>query len=60
PYPDVGAERVVMVDGDAVLVSVLGDDGAEAAFWSRGTAFASMLSTLLAEFTESVVPVDDS
>jgi sugar-specific transcriptional regulator TrmB len=60
PFPDVGAERVVMVDGDAVLVSVLGDDGAEAAFWSRGTGFASMLSTLLSEFTESVVPVDDS
>ena len=54
--PDVGAERVVMVDGNAVLVSVVGEDGEEAAFWSRGTAFASMLSTLLSEFTQSVVP----
>ncbi|WP_336037950.1 TrmB family transcriptional regulator [Halobacterium yunchengense] len=52
--PDVGAERVVMVDDGAVLVSVIGEDGEEAAFWSRGTAFASMLSTLLSEFTASV------
>ncbi|MFC3476764.1 TrmB family transcriptional regulator [Halobacterium litoreum] len=50
PTPEMGAARVVMADDDAVLVSVLGDDGAETAFWSRGTAFASMLSSLLGQF----------
>lgn len=60
PVPDVGAERVVMVDGDAVLVSVIGEDGEEAAFWSRGTRFASMLSTLLSEFTRGVMGDRDS
>jgi sugar-specific transcriptional regulator TrmB len=55
PTPDMGADRVVMADDDAVLVSVRGDDGAsETAFWSRDTAFASMLSTLLGEFVASV------
>lgn len=50
PTPDMGAERVLMVDDDTVLVSVVGDEGAETAFWSSGTAFASMLTTLLDEF----------
>jgi len=55
PTPDMGADRVVMADDDAVLVSVRGDDGAgETAFWSRDTAFAAMLSTLLGEFVASV------
>jgi len=54
PTPDMGAERVVMADDDAVLVSVGGDDGSETAFWSRDTAFATMLSSLLGEFVASV------
>lgn len=59
PTPDMGADRVVMADDDAVLVSVRGDDGAaETAFWSRDTAFAAMLSTLLGEFVASVAGDD--
>ena len=54
PTPDMGAERVVMADDDAVLVSVGGDDGSETAFWSRGTGFAAMLSSLLGEFVATV------
>ena len=54
PTPEMGAERVVMADDDAVLVSVGGDDGSETAFWSRDTAFAAMLSSLLGEFVASV------
>lgn len=54
PTPDMGAERVVMADDDAVLVSVGGDDGSETAFWSRDTAFAAMLSSLLGEFVATV------
>jgi len=54
PMPDMGAERVVMVDDDAVLVSVGADDGSETAFWSRDTAFAAMLSSLLGEFVATV------
>jgi sugar-specific transcriptional regulator TrmB len=54
PTPDMGADRVVMADDDAVLVSVRGDDGSETAFWSRNTAFASMLTSLLGEFVASV------
>ncbi|WP_232688794.1 TrmB family transcriptional regulator [Halobacterium zhouii] len=50
PKPEMGAARVLMVDDDTVLVSVVGDDGAETAFWSSNTAFASMLTTLLDEF----------
>jgi len=53
PTPDMGAERVLMVDDDAVLVSV-GDDGSETAFWSRDTGFAAMLSSLLGEFVATV------
>jgi len=54
PTPDMGAERVVMADDDAVLVSVGSEDGSETAFWSRDTAFAAMLSSLLGEFVASV------
>jgi len=54
PKPDMGAERVVMVDDTAVLVSVASDDGAETAFWSRDTGFAAMLSSLLGEFVADV------
>ena len=50
PKPEMGAARVVMVDDDTVLVSVVGDEGTETAFWSGGTAFASMLTTLLNQF----------
>ncbi|GAA0281349.1 TrmB family transcriptional regulator [Halobacterium noricense] len=54
PTPDMGAERVVMVDDAAVLISVAGDDGTETAFWSRDTGFAGMLSSLLGEFVADV------
>ncbi|NIC00522.1 TrmB family transcriptional regulator [Halobacterium sp. R2-5] len=54
PTPDMGAERVVMVDDVAVLISVAGDDGTETAFWSRETGFAGMLSSLLEEFVADV------
>jgi hypothetical protein len=54
PTPDMGAERVVMVDDTAVLISVAGDDGTETAFWSRDTGFAGMLSSLLEEFVADV------
>ena len=50
PKPEMGAARVLMVDADTVLVSVVGDEGTETAFWSGGTAFASMLTTLLNQF----------
>ncbi|SEV86992.1 TrmB family transcriptional regulator [Halobacterium jilantaiense] len=52
--PEMGTERVVMADDDAVLVSVGADDGSETAFWSRDTAFATMLSSLLGEFVATV------
>lgn len=59
PTPDMGTDRVVMADDDAVLVSVRGDDGAtETAFWSRDTAFATMLSTLLEEFVAGIAGDD--
>ncbi|MGB9965292.1 TrmB family transcriptional regulator [Halobacterium hubeiense] len=54
PTPDMGAERVVMVDDSAVLLSVASDDGTESAFWSRDTGFAAMLSSLLGEFVADV------
>ena len=54
PTPEMGAERVVMADRDAVLISVESDDGTETAFWSRDTAFAGMLSSLLGEFVADV------
>jgi sugar-specific transcriptional regulator TrmB len=54
PTPDMGADRVVMADDDAVLVSVRGDDASETAFWSRDTGFAAMLSSLLGEFVSTV------
>jgi sugar-specific transcriptional regulator TrmB len=50
--PELATGRVLNVDGDAVLISVEGE--AEAAFWSRDTAFASMLSTLLDEFAANI------
>jgi sugar-specific transcriptional regulator TrmB len=52
PTPDMGAARVVNADENAVLVSVPGDE--ETAFWSRDTAFAAMLSTLLSAFVADV------
>jgi sugar-specific transcriptional regulator TrmB len=55
PKPEIGATRVLMVDDDTVLVSIVGDEGAETAFWSGGTAFASMLTTLLSEFVADAV-----
>lgn len=50
--PEIATGRVLDVDGEAVLISVEGEQ--EAAFWSRDTTFASMLSTLLAEFAANV------
>jgi sugar-specific transcriptional regulator TrmB len=50
--PEMRTGRVLMADREAVLISVRGDT--EAAFWSRDTGFATMLSTLLEEFTANV------
>ncbi len=51
--------RLLVVDGDAVLLSVLAENGAEregeeAAIWSEGTGLATVLATILANlFDES-------
>jgi sugar-specific transcriptional regulator TrmB len=50
--PEMGTGRVLTADDEAVLISVEGEQ--EAAFWSRDTAFASMLSTLLAGFASDM------
>jgi sugar-specific transcriptional regulator TrmB len=50
--PELATGRVLNADDEAVLISVEGDQ--EAAFWSRDTAFASMLATLLTEFAANM------
>lgn len=50
--PEMGTGRVLTADDEAVLISVEGEQ--EAAFWSRDTAFASMLSTLLTGFASDM------
>ncbi|WP_373189293.1 TrmB family transcriptional regulator [Halolamina sp.] len=52
--PEVGVGRVLVVDGDTVLLSVLpsseiGDASTESAFWSDGTGFATILAGLVRE-----------
>ncbi|WP_265108160.1 TrmB family transcriptional regulator [Halosolutus halophilus] len=39
--------RIVIVDDDAVLLSVIDDDGSETAIWSSGSLFASVLVQLI-------------
>lgn len=57
--PDTGSARVVLVDDDTMLLGVYSTTGgagepSEVAFWSSGTAFASVLGGFLREwFTES-------
>jgi sugar-specific transcriptional regulator TrmB len=53
--PDAGGARVLLADGETMLLSVYSgasvDDGREeVAFWSSGTAFASVLGGFLAEW----------
>lgn len=52
--PEVGVGRVLVVDDDTVLLSVLpsaeiGDASTESAFWSDGTGFATLLAGLVRE-----------
>ena len=52
--PEVGVGRVLVVDDDTVLLSVLpaaeiGDATTESAFWSDGTGFATLLAGLVRE-----------
>ncbi|WP_049927902.1 TrmB family transcriptional regulator [Halopiger goleimassiliensis] len=39
--------RILLVDDDAVLLSVVDDDGSETAIWSAGSLFASVLIQLI-------------
>lgn len=39
--------RIVVVDGDGILLSVVDGDGSETAIWSAGSLFASVLIQLL-------------
>lgn len=52
--PEISIGRVLVADGDTVLLSVLPTDeiphiGVESAFWSAGTGFATILSGLVRE-----------
>lgn len=53
--PDAGGARVLLVDGETMLLSVysganVSDGREEVAFWSSGTAFAAVLGGFLAEW----------
>lgn len=52
--PDLSNGRVLVADGEAVLLSVLPEAvphlGTETAFWTDGTAFAHILCTLIGEW----------
>lgn len=50
--------RIVIVDDDSVLLSVIDDDGSETAIWSSGSLFASVLIQLI-EASETLQPVED-
>ncbi|QSG12793.1 Sugar-specific transcriptional regulator TrmB [Halapricum desulfuricans] len=54
--PEVSTARILLVDGDTLLMSVVSaaveDDDQETAFWSVGTAFATVLVTLSEELIE--------
>ena len=39
--------RIVVVDDDSILLSVIDDDGSETAIWSAGSLFASVLIQLI-------------
>ncbi|GAB3669085.1 TrmB family transcriptional regulator [Halopiger thermotolerans] len=39
--------RIVLVDDDSILLSVIDDDGCETAIWSSGSLFASVLIQLI-------------
>jgi sugar-specific transcriptional regulator TrmB len=59
--PDIGTGRVVVVDGDAILLSVFstageGEGTQEIAFWSRESAFAAVL----VEFFEEMFLVEST
>lgn len=63
--PDLSSGRVLVVDGDTVLLSVLPTDrmpdvSTETGFWSEDTAFARILVTLLREWLDEHVAVDTS
>ena len=45
--------RIVLVDDDTVLLSVVDDDGEETAIWSAGSLFASVLIQLIEASTET-------
>ncbi|RQG97793.1 TrmB family transcriptional regulator [Natrarchaeobius chitinivorans] len=45
--------RIVMVDDDGILLSVIDDDGSETAIWSSGSLFASVLIQLIEASTQT-------
>jgi sugar-specific transcriptional regulator TrmB len=62
-HPDAGDARVLLADGETMLLSVYSganvEDGREeVAFWSSGTAFAAVLGGFLAEWFEAPVAND--
>ena len=50
--------RIVIVDDDGILLSVLDDDGSETAIWSSGSLFASVLIQLI-EANDELDPTAD-
>lgn len=56
-HPDVGAARVMVADDETMLLSVASSAGVaerpeEVAFWSSGTAFATVLGGFLSEWLD--------
>ncbi|RQH01267.1 TrmB family transcriptional regulator [Natrarchaeobius oligotrophus] len=45
--------RIVIVDDDGILLSVVDDDGTETAIWSSGSLFASVLIQLIESSSET-------
>lgn len=45
--------RIIIIDDDTILLSVVDDDGCETAIWSAGSLFASVLVQLI-EASEEV------
>ncbi|ELY47262.1 TrmB family transcriptional regulator [Natronorubrum sulfidifaciens] len=50
--------RIVIVDGDSLLLSVVADDGSETAIWSSDSLFASVLIQLI-QASDELQPVAD-
>jgi len=50
--------RIVIVDDDSILLSVIDDDGSETAIWSSGSLFASVLIQLIEASNELQAAAD--